>query len=128
MVNDKKVLCGIYSNNHVLGNEIAFEIKKRKKPLGICTSSGKIGHSISFGEADCVCVISKSSSVADGLSTKIANNVNGDDGEDKINSALTVADEFREFFDGVLIICDDYVGSAGKLPKIVSTNKFDVNI
>ena len=49
IVNDRKVLCGIYSNNEVLGNSIAFEIKKRKKPLGICSSSGKIGHSISFG-------------------------------------------------------------------------------
>ena len=49
LVNDTKVLCGIYSNNQVLGNSIAFEIKPRKKQLGICTSSGKIGHSISFG-------------------------------------------------------------------------------
>ncbi len=48
LINDREVLCGIYSNNNVLGNNIAFQIKARKYPLGICTSSGKIGHSISF--------------------------------------------------------------------------------
>ena len=128
VINDRKVLCGIYSNNNILGNEIAFEIKKRKRPLGICTSSGKIGHSISFGDADSVTVISNSSSLGDGLATKIANSVYGDVGEDKVNSALSVADEFREFFDGVLVICDEYVGSVGRLPKIVETNKFDVNL
>ena len=38
MINDEEVLCGIYSNNEVLGNDIAFKIKSRKRPLGICTS------------------------------------------------------------------------------------------
>ena len=65
ILNDRKVLCGIYSNNEVLGNDIAFEIKKRKKPLGISTSSGKIGHSISFGVSDAVTVIGNSASVCD---------------------------------------------------------------
>ena len=36
LINDKKLLCGIYSNNQVLDNNIAFEIKARKSPLGIC--------------------------------------------------------------------------------------------
>ena len=27
LINDEKVLCGIYSNNGVLGNNIAFELK-----------------------------------------------------------------------------------------------------
>jgi hypothetical protein len=125
LVNDRKVLCGIYSNNSVLGNEIAFEIRKRKSPLGICTSSGRIGHSISFGEADSVTVISKSPSLADGLATRIANEVKGPSSEDKVSSALNCADEYREFFRGVLIISDENVGVSGSLPKIVETSKFD---
>ena len=75
LINSKKVLCGIFSNNEVLGNNIAFRIKSRKKPLGISTSSGKIGHSISFGNADSVTVLSSSPSISDALATKIANNV-----------------------------------------------------
>lgn len=128
MINDEKVLCGIFSNNPILGNDIAFEIKARKRPLGICTSSGKIGHSISFGEADSVTVLSKSSSIADGLATRIANDVAGENSEDKVYNALESAENFKEFFDGVLIISDENVGTVGKLPKIVETSEFDVKI
>ncbi len=128
LINDKKLLCGIYSNNQILDNNIAFEIKARKSPLGICTSSGKIGHSISFGEADCVSVISKSSSVADGLATRIANEVMGGDSEEKVYNAVECCENFREFFEGVLIISDNNVATIGKLPKIVETNEFNVKI
>lgn len=126
LINDRDVLCGIYSNNQVLGNNIAFEIKSRKKPLGICTSSGKIGHSISFGVSDGVSVIAKSPSLADGLATRIANEVNGETSEDKVANGLECGENYKEFFDGVLIISDSHVGTIGKLPKIVETNEFDV--
>ena len=128
MINDEKVLCGIFSNNPILGNDIAFEIKARKRPLGICTSSGKIGHSISFGEADSVTVLSESSSISDGLATRIANDVAGENGEEKVYNALESAENFKEFFDGVLIISDENVGTVGKLPKIVETSEFNVKI
>lgn len=128
LVNDTKVLCGIYSNNEILGNSIAFEIKPRRKALGICTSSGKIGHSISFGEADSVTVISKSPSLADGLATRIANDVEGESGEDKVYNALESAELYREFFDGVLIISDDNVGTVGRLPRIVESDEFAFKI
>lgn len=127
LINDRNVLCGIYSNNQVLGNEIAFEIKPRKKPLGICTSSGKIGHSISFGESDSVTVISNSSSIADGLATRIANEVTGQTSEDKVSNGLECCENYREFFDGVLIISDDNVGTIGRLPKLVEADEFSKN-
>ena len=127
LVNDRTVLCGIYSGNDILGNDIAFKITKRKSPLGICTSSGKIGHSISLGAADSVTVISESSSLADGLATRIANDVKGADSEDNVVNAAETAEEFRELFDGALIICENNVATVGRLPKIVETNEFEVN-
>ena len=127
LVNDRTVLCGIYSNNEILGNEIAFKIPERKSPLGICTSSGNIGHSISFGASDSVTVISPSPSVADGLATRIGNDVKGIDGEDKVSNAAETAEEFRQHFMGVLIICGNSVATVGRLPKIVETGKFEIN-
>ena len=127
LVNDRTVLCGIYSNNEILGNEIAFKIPERKSPLGICTSSGNIGHSISFGTSDSVTVISPSPSVADGLATRIGNDVKGIDGESKVSNAAETAEEFRQHFTGVLIICGDSVATVGRLPKIVETDKFEIN-
>ena len=128
LINDQTVLCGIYSNNEILGNNIAFKIKPRKKPLGICTSSGKIGHSISFGQSDSVTVISKSPSIADGLATRIANEVTGEDSESNVSNALEIAEGYREFFNGVLIISGENVGTVGKLPKIIESKKFNVKI
>lgn len=128
LVNDCKVLCGIYSNNQVLGNNIAFELKANPDGLGICSSSGHVGHSISFGDADSVTVISESASLADGLATRIANDVNGVTSEDKVFNALETADSFKEFFEGVLIISEDNVGTVGKLPDIVECSKFNFKI
>ena len=126
IINNREVLCGIYSNNEILRNDIAFKIKARKKPLGICTSSGKIGHSISFGSSDSVSVISKSPSIADGLATRIANEVIGSDSESKVSNALECAENYREFYEGILIISDKNVGTIGKLPKIVESDEFTV--
>lgn len=128
LINNKRTLCGIYSNNAILGNNIAFEIKPRRNPLAICTSSGKIGHSISFGQSDSVTVIGKSCSICDGLATKIANSVVGETSEDKVVNAVECGERFYEFFDGVLIVCDGNVATLGKLPKIVETNEFHVDV
>ena len=111
IVNNKKAVCGIYSNNPILGNKIGFELKARKTPLGICTSSGKIGHSISFGYADSVTVLSKKASVADGLATKIANEAVGQNSEDKVSNALEASENYKDLFEGVLIISQDNVES-----------------
>lgn len=128
LINDEKVICGIYSNNEILGNNIGFEIRSRKRPLGICTSSGKIGHSISFGQSDSVTVIGKSPSVVDGLATRIANDVYGETSEDKVAKAIETAENFKEFFDGCLIISQNNIGTVGRLPKIVETPEFKVDI
>ena len=128
LINWEKIICGIYSNNKILGNEIGFEIKPRKNPLGKGTSSGKIGHSISFGDSDSVTVISNSASISDGLATRIANDVRGETSEDKDSNALESAENFREFYDGKLIISDENIGTIGKLPKIDETNTFKPNI
>lgn len=128
LINDSSLLCGIYSNNQVLGNNIAFKIKPRKKPLGICTSSGKIGHSISFGKSDSVTVISKSSAISDGLATRVANEVNGSTSEEKVSKGLECGENYSEFFDGLLIISENNVGTVGRLPKIIETKEFDVKI
>ena len=128
IINDKNAFCGIYSNNDVLGNKIAFKLKPRKKPLGICTSSGKIGHSISFGQADSVSVVSNSPALSDGLATRIANEVSGRDSETKVANALECCENYKEFFEGVLIISQDNVGVIGRLPEIVETDEFSLDL
>ena len=37
--------------------------------MAVCTSSGTVGHSLSFGRADAVCVVSRSCALADAAAT-----------------------------------------------------------
>ncbi|MDL2246740.1 UPF0280 family protein [Methanobrevibacter sp. OttesenSCG-928-K11] len=127
LINNKKVICGIYSGNNKLKTNIGFKLKPRKKQIGICTSSGKIGHSLSFGESESVTVLSNKASYSDSLATAIANEVTGNSYEESLNNALNFAEEFREYFQGVLIINGDFVGKIGKLPEIISTKSFDID-
>jgi len=105
---------GIYAGKSPFSEKIALELEPRAKPFSVCTSSGTVGHSFSFGKADAVVVIASSASLADAAATAIGNQVKevGD-----IEPALKYAKKIRGL-DGVLIIKDDQLGALGKL-KIV---------
>jgi len=58
-----------------LSYKIGLQLDASEHPLGVCTSSGTIGHSYSGGRADAVCVVSDSCSLADAAATAIGNQV-----------------------------------------------------
>lgn len=65
---------GIYTGERSpFYGKLAIEIDPDDTPLGICTSSGVIGHSLSFGKADSVTVLSKDTALADASATAIGN-------------------------------------------------------
>lgn len=66
-------IIGLYAGSSPLSMKIGILIEPEKSPLGICTSSGTVGHSLSFGKADAVCVLSKSGALADAAATAIGN-------------------------------------------------------
>lgn len=68
-----KRLVGIYAGESPLSGRIALEILPEDTPLGICTSSGTVGHSLSFGRADAVTVLSRSAALADAAATAAGN-------------------------------------------------------
>ena len=74
LVADRPVLMGIYAGSSPLKG-LAFEILPRKKPLGICTSSGTVGPSISFGSADAAVVVSEDVPLSDAAATALGNAV-----------------------------------------------------
>jgi len=68
-----KRIIGIYAGKSPLTGQIGLEINGQDTPLGICTSSGTVGHSLSSGKADAVIVLSKSAPLADAAATAIGN-------------------------------------------------------
>ncbi|MFN3505418.1 MAG: UPF0280 family protein [Caldimicrobium sp.] len=63
----------IFAGDSYFSGKLALIIPKEVQPCGVCTSSGKIGHSLSFGKADAITVVHKDTAVADALATKFGN-------------------------------------------------------
>jgi uncharacterized protein len=120
---NKDVIMGLYAGESSLSGKIGFKIKYEKTPLGICTSSGTVGHSISFGRADAVTVFASEASMADALATSIANHALGDEDYEAVECCLETAEEFRENFQGVLVVVGEAAGTVGKIPSLVETEK-----
>ena len=68
----------IYAGESPLSMKFGIKIKKHDKAFGLCTSSGTIGHSKSFGRADSATILSDSCSLADALATQIGNLIKTD--------------------------------------------------
>ncbi len=111
MKSRRKRTIGIYAGTSPLSGKLRLEIAGRDTPLGICTSSGTVGHSISYGRADAVVVLSPSAALADAAATAIGNIVKtpGD-----IPNGLELAQKI-DGLRGVLIIIGDQTGIWGRV-------------
>ncbi|MDO4288512.1 MAG: UPF0280 family protein [Eubacterium sp.] len=84
-------------------------IEASEKPLGICTSSGIMGHSLSFGRADAATVISEDVYLADAAATALGNRVKrAEDIQAALNWVQTVPGVL-----GALVIADGQLGAWG---------------
>jgi len=107
----KKRTIGIYAGKSPLTGRIGVEINGEDTPLGICTSSGTVGHSLSYGKADAVIALSSSAILADAAATAIGNLiVQADD----IPNGIALA-EGVEGLKGVIIIKGDKMGLWGEV-------------
>jgi ApbE superfamily uncharacterized protein (UPF0280 family) len=100
---------GIYAGESPLSGHIALEIESNKTPLGICTSSGTVGHSLSFGKADAVIVLARSTLLADAAATAIGNLITK---PEDIAKGIEFAQSIEEL-NGTVIIKDDRIGIWG---------------
>ncbi|MFC1925219.1 UPF0280 family protein [Chloroflexota bacterium] len=107
----EKRLIGIYAGESPFTGKIALEIQPEETPLGVCTSSGTIGHSLSFGQADACIVLSSSTTLADAAATAIGNLVRkAEDIPQGIEFARCI-----QGLGGVVIIKGEQIGIWGKV-------------
>jgi len=85
-------------------------IQPSPKPVGVCTSSGKLGHSLSYGRADAVMVVGPTASIADAAATGIANLIRS---PSDIKKGLDRAQEIGVL--GTLILIEDQMGAWGNI-------------
>jgi ApbE superfamily uncharacterized protein (UPF0280 family) len=113
----KKRVIGVYAGNSPLSGKIGLEINGRDTPLGVCTSSGTVGHSLSYGEADAVIALSRSATLADAAATAIGNLIKE---PTDISSGIEVAKSIAGL-KGVIIIIGSNMGLWGEV-KICQTS------
>lgn len=106
---------GVFAGkNSPFKDKLAIKLRSEQTPLGVCTSSGMMGPSLSKGKADVVTVISKSTLLADSAATAVANRVKKkEDVTDTLNWAKSI-----EGIVGLLIIKDDNIGIWGEYELI----------
>ncbi len=102
---------GVYAGKSPLSEKIAIVIEPHRTPMGICTSSGTVGHSLSFGKADAVVVLSKDTFLSDAAATSVCNMVKD---EEDIEKAVEYAGSI-EGVEGVLIIMGGKMGAWGDI-------------
>jgi ApbE superfamily uncharacterized protein (UPF0280 family) len=102
---------GIFAGQSPLSGRIALRIPAGQSPLGICTSSGTVGHSLSFGIADAVCIKSSSAALADAAATAAGNLIRS---KSDMRKGLDRAMSIRGVL-GVLIVTGDTLAVKGDM-------------
>jgi ApbE superfamily uncharacterized protein (UPF0280 family) len=111
---DKERRLSIYAGSSPLSGKINLKVNPKKMPLGICTSSGTVGHSKSFGIADAATIIAHDAILADCVTTQTGNLV-------KNPADLKTAIDYAKSIDGVmgvLIIIGDRLASWGEVELV----------
>ncbi|RPJ75394.1 MAG: UPF0280 family protein [Desulfobacteraceae bacterium] len=65
----------LYAGASPLSLRIGVVVGGGGRAVAVCTSSGTVGHSLSFGTADAVCVVGPSGALADAAATAVGNQV-----------------------------------------------------
>ncbi|MGD8982553.1 MAG: UPF0280 family protein [Desulfobacteraceae bacterium] len=100
---NRSVTVSIFAGESPLSGKIGVVIPKEKMPLGICSSSATVGHSLSMGMADLVCLLSSSAVLADGAATALGNRIKSKTALDKV---AIWADEMKGIRGGLVIVGD----------------------
>jgi uncharacterized protein len=106
----KSLVLSIFAGDSPLSGKIGLVIPADTGQIGFCTSSGTVGPSLSFGNADAVAVVSRDVLLADAFATALCNQVKIPEDIEKV---LKISKNYPEIL-SVVIICKDKIGVQGK--------------
>jgi len=111
---DRPFLVGLYAGDPELA-DLALKILPEGKIKGVCSSSAKVGPSISFGDSDICTVISDDVILADAAATLLGNLLK----DGRISEALEAVMEIPGV-DGCMAYIDGKIAMIGNLPELTS--------
>jgi ApbE superfamily uncharacterized protein (UPF0280 family) len=119
MISDREVIIGMYAD--VKGERLSLRIPPTDGILGICSSSGSVGPSVSFGRSDISTVISNDVALADACATRLGNLIKGCDGMDGPLEDVCNIDGVV----GCLAYCGGMMAMCGDVPELVMSGSND---
>jgi ApbE superfamily uncharacterized protein (UPF0280 family) len=109
------VTVALYAGNHPLSGKLALRIDPHSMPLAVCSSSGTMGHSLSFGDCDLATVVAPDGALADAAATLAGNLVKTPEDIPGVLERIAALAGIS----GLLIVKGDKVGLAGNLPDLI---------
>ena len=103
---------GIFAGKSAYTGKLALEIPAGI--WGVCTSSGTVGPSLSFGRADAAVVVCNSAILADAWATRLGNMVKTSDDIEKILNFVKDKPEIK----GVVLILGEKIGVWGNIKLV----------
>ena len=98
---ERPVTVSIFAGSSRLSDKLGLIIHPEEMPAGICTSSATVGHSLSLGIADAVCILAQSASLADAAATALGNRITK---RSELRTAIESIRESKDIEGGVVIV------------------------
>ncbi|MCP4339779.1 MAG: UPF0280 family protein [Desulfobulbaceae bacterium] len=108
----------IFAGESSLSLRVGVKLAEHDMPIAVCTSSGTVGHSLSFGLADSVTVIARSTALADAAATCLGNEVGLSSGGDSGIKRSLEKSRTIEGILGVVVICGEKIGAVGDVELV----------
>jgi uncharacterized protein len=108
------VTVGLFAGESPFSGRVGLKVEATAIPLGICTSSAKVGPSLSLGTADAATVISPDVALADAVATGLGNRVHKhSDLKSAVEWALSIPGVI-----GALAVMGDKIAAQGDLELV----------
>jgi uncharacterized protein len=107
----------LFAGKSPLSHRVGLKLHPSDSPLGVCTSSATVGHSLSLGRADAACVLAPSAALADAAATALGNRVQG---PETIAPALEWIAGLPDIF-GAVVIVGEKLGAWGRVELVPLT-------
>ena len=120
---DRDITVGVYQDDERF-RDIAFRIPKREGIFGICSSSAKIGPSVSLGKTNISTVFSDDVILADACATALGNLIRYG-GQEEMSYALETIGR-KEGVEGCVSISDGLMAMFGNVPELIRAEQKDI--
>ena len=108
---DRPITVALFAGKSPLSEKLGLVVSPGQMPLGVCSSSGTVGHSYSRGKADAACVLAPSATLADAAATALCNQIQGRKDLNRIGQWAAAVKGVT----GALVILGDAMASWGSI-------------